>query len=440
MKLKSRFFDYYYCMGALASGMLGQIVNTWLMFFYVATLKFSSTSIGYAMAIYAIWNSINDPILGYISDITKSRWGRRIPYIVFGTLPFALSFMMIWMPPLNLLKTDFLRTLYFLLSICLYDTFFTMVILNWTALFPEMYPREKDRNRVSGLRQIFGVVGAIAATVAVEPFYKAYGWSAMAIVFGILGCIIMYLSLLGSRENPAYAEKQSLNLIDSFKSTLINKSFLTFVFANTSFEIVKLLITASIPFYITYVLNVKNGVAILTGIIFIIAILSMPFWIWITNKKGARDSFILGLLLFAAAIVFFYFAKNLIIALIVGVFTGFSLAGLLLMPDVLISQVIDEDEMKTGRRREGAYFGVNALILRLSVAAEALIVAYVLKWSNYNNMMTTQTASTVNGIRMLMSFIPVVFIVLAVIFAKLYPIHGERLKKIKDRDIMVPLC
>jgi Na+/melibiose symporter and related transporters len=422
-------------MGSLSGGILNQIVLTWLYFFYVDVNHFSSTAIGGAMVIYAIWNAVNDPLFGFISDRTRTRWGRRIPYIIFCTVPFAVAFMLIWMPPLSILKTDLSRIAYYLISICVYDTFYTIVLLNWTALFPEMYMHEKDRNRVSGLKMAFGVVGAIISTVAVEPFYKAFGWKTMAVVFGIIGCITMYMSLLGSRENPAHSEKQSLNLLESFKNTFINFSFLMFVFANTFVESFKNIVLATLPFYAKYVLNAENGVSIITGIIFVVSIGFVPFWIWVTNKKGARSTFIASLICFAVAVSAFFFAQSMTVAIVISVAAGFGLSGVLILTDVLIAQVIDEDQIKTRVRREGAYYGVNAFVIRFSIAVQSITMALIFNLFKYDSNLKVQSGSAVTGIRLLMSFIPVIFIAGAVVFMVFYPIHGEKLKAIKQNVI-----
>lgn len=437
MKLKMK--DYFYCMGSFSGGILGQVFSIWIYFFYVDTLKFDNAAIASAMTIYALWNAINDPLFGFISDKTRSRWGRRIPYIIFLTIPMVLAFMMIWMPPLELLKTDFSRMAYFLISICLYDTFFTIVFLNWTALFPEMYVREEDRNRVSGLRQILGVLGAIVASVAAQPFFNAFGWTAMGIVFGIISGITMYMSLLGSKEKPFKAEKNPIGLIASFKSTLINYSFLTFVFSNTFVEVVKIIVMGSIPFFSKYVLKSEGIQPIMMGIIFISSIIFIPVWVKISNKMGGRNTFILSLVSFGVTLFFFFIVNSVTTALIAAVTIGFGLGGLLMIPDVLMSQVIDEDEVKTGLRREGAYFGVNAFILRFSVAIQVNVMAYVQRLTKYDNTLSVelQPESAITGIRLLMSIIPIVFILFAIFFAVLYPLHGERLRKIKDRAIEI---
>ena len=95
-----------YSIGNIAAGLLNAAFSTFIIFFYVDKLKMPAALIGIGMAIYGIWNAINDPILGYISDRTNTRWGRRIPYIKFGAVPFVLAFFFVWTPPVNLLKNN----------------------------------------------------------------------------------------------------------------------------------------------------------------------------------------------------------------------------------------------------------------------------------------------------------------------------------------------
>ena len=136
---------FAYSFGAVATALSYQAFSTYIIFFYVDVVKLPPYLAAIAMMIYAVWNAINDPLAGYISDHTRSKWGRRIPYIAFGAIPFGLVYFLLWTPPFWDFTQVTLLFFYFLVFICLFDGFYTFTVLNWASLFPEMFSGLKER-------------------------------------------------------------------------------------------------------------------------------------------------------------------------------------------------------------------------------------------------------------------------------------------------------
>ncbi|HON42471.1 MAG TPA: MFS transporter, partial [Bacillota bacterium] len=129
---------FLYCLGSFTAALLGQAFSSWAQLYYVDILKLPLVLYGTGMTIYGIWNAINDPLAGQWSDRTRTRWGRRIPFILFGTVPFCAVFILVWTVPQSVQASASSLFAYFLGMAFLFDGLFTVVILNWTALFPEM--------------------------------------------------------------------------------------------------------------------------------------------------------------------------------------------------------------------------------------------------------------------------------------------------------------
>lgn len=162
-----------YSNGNFAINLMAQTFATYAVFFYVDVLGVRPGWIGLAMFIHGIFNAFMNPIFGYISDRTHSRWGRRLPYIVMGMIPLAAAFTMIWIPLVQGASLFW----YFLITVLLYDIFFVVVVLNWTSLFPEMFTTLSERSFVSAWRQMFGLIGMILG-VAIPPLlYTSIGGS-----------------------------------------------------------------------------------------------------------------------------------------------------------------------------------------------------------------------------------------------------------------------
>lgn len=423
-----------YGCGNFTASMFGTIIGTWLSFFYVDTLGFDAKAIGVAMVIYSIWNAINDPIMGYVSDHTRTRWGRRLPYVFLGAIPLALSFIFIFSPPTEKLDTPTSQILYYTISLCVYDFFFTTVLLNWEAVVPDMYPREKDRSRIIGIAQIADVFGGVVASLAIEPVYKAYGWTAMAVIFGCIGGAAMLLTVLGIRENPKHSVPEPLPFWSSFRQTFKSRSFVICVSCVFFVETARLLLMAAVPYYAKYVFpEVDMAAMVLTAVLFVSALLFTPVVVAISNRIGVKKTYIISLIVFAVMACGFFFMKSFVPAVALAVVMGFGVTGGLLMPKLLSTEIIDEDQTVTGLRREGAFYGIHAFIIRFASGVQALLLGGIMDVSGYVEGAEAQAASAATGFRFSMSFAPAILIAIGAVIITRYPLFGERLAQVKAR-------
>ncbi|MEW6046574.1 MAG: MFS transporter, partial [Bacillota bacterium] len=247
-----------YSLGSLGAGLLNNAVTTYIVFYYVDVLKTPAAAIAKMMVIWSIWNAINDPLLGFISDGTRSRFGRRIPYIIWGWLPLVASFYLLWAPPAPIREAASGSLVwYFLAAICVYDFLYTMVVLNWTSLFPEMFPELKERSAVSAMRSAWALVGLVLGVALGSTVAGVLGWEQMGLVFGAIGGLSLAASVLGAREDPRFSQTQALPLIPAVRSTLANFSFVTFALTSFSVQLTFAVIMAAIPFYTKYVLGLS---------------------------------------------------------------------------------------------------------------------------------------------------------------------------------------
>jgi GPH family glycoside/pentoside/hexuronide:cation symporter len=249
----------------------------------------------------------------------------------------------------------------------------------------------------------------------------------MGIIFGALGLAAMFLSLLGSKERPEFSAEQGLPIAEAFKYTFVNRSFLTFVIMNLFVQFTFVLLPATLPFFCKYVLGLSDAQnTLVLAPIFIVALPMVWVWGRVTNRLGPRRASMLAVAVFAISLAPFAFVNSLATVMIATAFTGVGLAGVLVLVDVLIADVIDEDEINTGARREGAYFGANAFVMRFSVSLEAIAFSVVMGTHGYNPLLDVQPASVAPGLRFLMTIVPLVSLAIAMIALYLYPIDGAR--------------
>ena len=452
MKL-SNWQKILYSSGALGTSLSYLAFGTYIQFLYIDILGLKASLVGIGWSLYGIWNAFNDPLAGFLSDNTRTKWGRRKPWIAGAFIPLGLFFYLLWVPPSPLIEGgDVPLFIYFIGIVLVFDTLWTFVVMNWTSLFPEMIRDEKERATVSGMRQTFTVVGLLVG-VALPPILVGQNWNGrgtMAIAFGAITSLTMGLSLLGSRENLEAQHEKQPPLLPALLATFRNTSFRWFVLANLHKEFIVILLQATTPFWAKYVLNIQQPIllfgqqisaelqnSLLLGSIFIMTLPGIPFWTWVAKRFGSRRGWQISQATFALSMLSIYLANNFNQAVSGTSVIGLSLAGLLVFPDLLISDIIDEDETVIGARREGVYFGINGFLIRFAFTMQGITTALVLSLSGYIPAVAgeaaVQPASAIFGIRAMVSLVPIAASLVTIYALQMYPLHSAKLKRVRVR-------
>lgn len=417
-----------YSSGNLAVQLMAQAFATYIVFYYVDELHVRPGLISIAMMIHGIFNAVLNPLIGYISDRTHTRWGRRLPYIAIGLIPLAATFTLLWIP----LTSGAWTFWYFLLIVLLYDVLFVMVVLNYSAVFPEMFTSMKERAMVSSWRQLLGIIGLMLGVAAPPLIYGQIGWEAMGLIFGSFIALFLFLSLLGTKENLAITPGK-YSLITAVRNTLTHRAFVFYVAGSFFVQFTFSLIPAGIPFYTKYVLNeAETSNTYLLGAIFVVALAVVYVWGKVLQRLGARKTVLISITIYAMALAPFAWVNSLFGAVLTAACIGIGLAGLLVLLDVLLSEVIDEDEKKTGERREGMYFGMNGFIVRWGVSLQAAVLGAILEFSSYDAELSSQPPEALLSIRFMLSALPIVVLIIALALFYFYPIGKNNSSRISS--------
>ncbi|MFF2481859.1 MFS transporter [Paenibacillus sp. NPDC058071] len=411
-----------YSSGNLSVNLIAQAFAAFVLFYYVDVLGVRPYLISLAMVIHGVVNALLNPLFGYVSDRTKTRWGRRVPYMMFGMVPLVALFTAIWIP----VGEGMTLFWYFLGIVLAYDILFVMVVLNYSALFPELFTTIKERASVASWRQMFGIIGMIIGVALPPVVYGSLGWGPMGAIFGAIALLFFIVMLKGSKERGT-APEATFKFKEAVSYTFKNKAFVYFVIGSFLVQFTFAMLPAMIPFYAKYVLGSSDDLSstILLGSIFVVAIPCVYLWGRLVQRWGPRQTILAAICCYMVAMAPFLFVTSVGAAAVTAGLVGIGLAGLMVLLEIVLSEVIDEDEKRTNQRREGMYFGMNGFIVRFGVSLQAIVSGAILEWTNYVKDTPVQTAEAVWGFRSMLSVIPIAALLLALLFFYLYPL-GRR--------------
>lgn len=408
-----------YGSGNLAVNILGQAFATFATFYYIDHLGVDPALIGLAMVIHGALNALLNPLVGHLSDRTRTRWGRRLPYITIGMAPLAATFALIWIP---LVDGSTPRFWYFLIVVLVYDVLHVVVVLNYVALFPEMFVTIAERAKAASWRQLFGIIGMIIGVAAAPLLYQAIGWPAMGIGFAVVALAFFALSLSGSRER-AQASREHFGFLTAVRYTFTNRAFLAYVAGGFLLQVTFALLQAGVPFFTKYALHQPDAAnTLILGAVFLTAMPMVYVWSRVTTRVGPRKAVLIAIVVYGLGLAPFLVVGSLPLAVATGAAVGAGIAGMMVLLEILLAEVIDDDERRTGLRREGMYMGMNGFIVRWSSSLQAVLLSVVLATSGYRAGAAVQPESVVTGVRLLLGGLPLAVLALAFVCFTLYPL------------------
>ena len=447
LPLKGRLGKIVYSVTSIGATGSYILVSTFLLYFLIDIVHLDAWLSALVFSIsYGVWNALNDPIVGILSDRTHTRFGRRRPWIIIGAPLCLLFYILIWSPPLGgvpLAEPWSLGIFFFMIVVIAgYEFAFSMADVTWLALFPEMWESVEDRSEVVIYRQIFATVGG-ALAIAVFPLLVASlsgsfgefgGWTWAG---GILGAVFtgtFLLSLLGIRERKEFALDKPLSIGKSFKTTFSNQTLLMYVGVDLMTWCMFGWLSTMTPFFIEHSLGMgTEGIAVIMGPQMLGTFVFFYVWRKCYIRYGPKVTLAASTILLSLAFIPCLLIQTTLQAAVWGLFIGITIAGALLARQVMKGDVVDEDEIKTGVRREGSYYGVMVMIQKLSMVIIGACTAFVL--STVIGYVPGQPPPPFMnmGIRLSMVGFTALYTAILLIFLKYYPLGREKVIEISKK-------
>lgn len=328
--------------------------------FYVDMLGLELKKYSLVLFIYTFIDAIDNPVYGYLSDRTRTRWGRRRPWLLIGTPLLILCFILFFNVPSFIESEKGMLFIYMLLMYILTGTLDSLMNANYGALFPELFKKDDERAKTNGIRQVFQLL-AMAISIALTPMItEAIGYRLTSLIYGILALAVMMYCFVGCHENMDYEELEKPKLFDSIFALIKNPRFWIFGFAGAFYSAAFSLISQALPFYVKYTLGLGGSTTtIMLGIVLGVAVIGILVWSKVAKRLPVMTIWRIGFIVMAIGFVPLYFAKVLPMAIAVAAVMGFGIAACLTTMDCIGAKIIDDDYRRNGVKREGI---INSLV------------------------------------------------------------------------------
>jgi GPH family glycoside/pentoside/hexuronide:cation symporter len=371
-----------YSVPTMGIGYMFLLVNIYLMKFATDELLVSPSTIGMIFGVSRIWDAITDPLAGYFSDRTRTRLGRRRPWILASIVPICAAFYMLWNPPASLEGSALVA--WMAVSVFLFYTSMTIVIVPHTSLGAELSIQYHERTRIFGVRHVMWSVGSFVAIGAMSMLIAADDPREMAselsLGAGIITSLMIVWMVLRVTERPEYQGRGEGNPFKAFSDVFRNPHarLLLIVF------LIESLGGATIGVLTPYVSEYIIGTPELTGLYILLyavpSALSVPLWVWVSRRAGKK-----GLWIFSMVVTAFGFGAMFllgegdvtaicVLAFILGLGAG---GGAVVAPSIQ-ADIIDYDELVTGQRKEGAYFAAWNFVFKSATGVTLMLTGVVL--------------------------------------------------------------
>ena len=435
-----------YGIGDIAICLYWSGVGLYLLYFYTDVVGISGSLAGLIYFIGMAWDAATDPFMGYMAERTRTKWGVYRPYLLFGNIPLALSFVLLfWVPPLEGSSLFF----FLLFANLLHRTCFTLVSVPFSSLTPRITSDSQERTNLTGFRMLGAQTGTNLMALLAFPIIfwvggedESMGFIVLASIAGITAILIHSITFITVQEpdNDQGIERVGGSLADAARAIGKNKPFWLVFSATLIVGITTIFFGNNLIYYTKYALDLHEHQGTILFTSGIVAFLSIPIWWIISNKLGKKITWLISSIITLSSLILFYFydIKTLNELLFLVAFIGFgSGAGGILFWSML-PDTIEYGEVHTGVRSESSLYGFMTFAQKGSIAIAVLILGWVLDAIGYQANQA-MSLTTIDNMKIIMTLIPILGISCSLIIIYFYPIdskmHKDLLRQLQKEEI-----
>ena len=420
-----------YGAGEFSSSIFFTVTTVVLMIFLTDNVGLSATLAGTALLVGKLWDAVIDPVIGYLSDRTRTRMGRRRPWLLFAAIPFAIAFAQMFRNPgLSSQTALFLWTM---LSFMALSTAYPCANIPYNALLPDLTRDFDERTSVTGYKTVFAVAGTLIGAGAAIPLIglfadKDAGYFGMGIVFAVLIVISVLSPFFAVKEPPLPKTVATQGIFSSYRDAFSNKPFVLILVVWMLNTIGVGVVMASMIYYFKYIFLNEALITPILLVLVLTAVLFVPITVKISEKIGKRETYIIGMFIAAAAIMAFSLVAHIIGVVYSGIiifFAGIGFSTHYIMPWSIVPDTIEYDYSRCGTRREGIFYGLWVFVIKVGGALSGFIVGFMLDAFGYIPNLVPQPEASLMGIRLLIGPLTAVFFIAANIVLWFYPINRK---------------
>jgi len=441
-----------YGIGGGAEVLMANLVFVLALAIYSVAIGIDARLIGVAIAVPRLWDAFTDPFMGNISDNTRTRWGRRCPYIFCGAVVTGLLCIVLWLPPIALGNTYVY--VYFIVVSMLYFTSYTVFAVPYNALGYELSSDYDQRTSVMAYKTF---VGSVVSVLFLSWAYKACFWfgetevegvRVVGLIFGFLMTVFGVFPALFCKEYSQSLNQEKIPLVKAFCISLQNKPFMI-ICGIILFVIVGAFLGMPLQLYLNlaYIFPGDRSaaatfVAYGSFVYGVTGFLSVPAINMHASRYGKKNTLIAGLIfvMLGFLLSWFYFTpSNPYLQLLFGVFASSGMACVWVLTASCIADICDIDDLKTGLRREGMYGAVYSWLMKTGVAGVIAVSGFIISWSGFDSELACQSTESIFRLRLVFAVGPFLFLLIAVCLTHFYPITRQTLndiqRQLKEREL-----
>jgi len=405
-------------------------MSFWTMAYLTDTVKLSPALAGVAVMVAKIWDAVNDPLMGFISDRTKTRLGRRRPYILFAAVPLMLFMWMFYTAPR--FTDPIVLTVWATAALCLLNTAFTAVNIPYGALTPELTDDYNERTSLNGYRFSFAVVGTIVGAGAVLPLVglgadRRAGFAIVGLVLGAVMAVSSIITGVSVRERPRDPDEKHESFLATYLVVFRNKPYLVLLFTYALHLAGIAFLSGILVYYFKYLFGNEGLTTMAMLILLVVAMASIPVSVVLSKRIGKKLVYQLSFLIMAAGCMVIYLLGHVLgptFTIAMMAVTGIGLGFAYVPPFAMLPDAIELEALNTGIRREGAYYGIWTFMASLFQSGAMALLGFILSIAGYVPDIA-QGPAALGAIRLMIGPIPAVILVGATVLVQFYPIDEK---------------